>query len=274
MPELPEVETVRRGLAPFLEGERIHAVDVQRPDLRFPFPDGLAEAIRGRTISAVNRRAKYLLLELDDGSTLLCHLGMSGVWTTVAPEDITPQIGQGKHDHFVLHREDGGMAVYSDPRRFGFILHFFSEHPMLDTLGPEPSELTTAALLERLKGRRTPMKAALLDQKVVAGLGNIYVSEILHRAGVSPRRQARTIGPKRADRIVESTQRVIADAIAAGGSTLSDGQFTGVGGELGYFPHEFRVYAREGEACRDCAGTIRRIVQSGRSTFYCPKCQR
>ena len=166
------------------------------------------------------------------------------------------------------------MAVYNDPRRFGFILHFEETHPMIEKLGPEPSELTPETLLERLKGRRTPMKTALLDQRVVAGLGNIYVSEILHRSGVSPRREARTIGAKRANRIVESTKRVITDAIAAGGSTLSDGQFTGVGGELGYFPHEFRVYAREGEECRDCAGTIRRIVQSGRSTFYCPKCQR
>lgn len=278
MPELPEVETVRRGLIPFLEGQRIHAVELRRPDLRFPFPEGLAQDLEGRVVKSIDRRAKYLLLRLDDGATLLSHLGMSGVWTTIEPEDLTAVSGQGKHDHFVLHREDGGMAVYADPRRFGVIDLFRDSHQMLDGLGPEPDDLTTAQLCQNLRGRNTPMKTALLDQRVVAGLGNIYVCEILHRAGVSPRRKASTVAGKsrtvRAERIVDATHQVIADAIAAGGSTLSDGQFTGVGGELGYFPHEFRVYGREGEHCRDCDAVILRITQSGRSTFYCPRCQR
>lgn len=297
MPELPEVETVRRGLAPALEGARIVSADVRRPDLRFPFPGGLKDLLEGARITALTRRAKYLLIELDKGTTLIAHLGMSGSYRVVAQEkELIP--GQfhyerstlGAHDHLVL--EVGGGAVgpaeviYNDPRRFGFVLAAptatLYEHPFLAELGPEPlgNALTPEHLAGRFAGKRAPLKAALLDQKNVAGLGNIYVCEALSRAHLSPKRLAGTLVTKKGlptQRLVTLTQvirDVIGEAIEAGGSSLRDHKQTD--GSLGYFQHSFSVYDREHAACPtlNCKGTVKRIVQSGRSTFYCPTCQR
>lgn len=288
MPELPEVETVCRGLRPALEGRRLTRVDQRRPDLRFPFPTGFVTRLEGNRIDAVERRAKYILIRLGDGWTWLVHLGMSGRFT-VTP-GATASSGQAghnsgwamaeKHDHVLVEVEDGGRLVYNDTRRFGFMDLIppgeEAGNPHLATLGPEPlsDEFNAARFSDALRGKRTPIKAALLDQHLVAGLGNIYVCEALWRAGISPKRSAHTIAGKRAARLVPAIKDVLNAAIAAGGSSLRD--YVQATGELGYFQHAWDAYDREGEACRraDCDGVMQRIVQSGRSTFYCPTHQR
>lgn len=295
MPELPEVETVRRGLQPAMEGSRIVRVETRRPDLRFPLPLDFAASLSGRIVVRLHRRAKYLIAETDSGPSLICHLGMSGSFRVEDEVDgHTPGVfhhersKDGAHDHVVFHLETTNGAlrrvVYNDPRRFGFML--FTDdaggHPMLAELGIEPvgNALNGPVLAARLAGKKAPLKAALLDQTLIAGLGNIYVSEALWRAGLSPRRLAGTIVRKggqsteRTERLALAIRSVIADAIEAGGSSLRD--YVHADGSLGYFQHRFSVYDREGEACLrpGCGGTVRRIVQSGRSTFYCPVCQR
>ncbi len=281
MPELPEVETVRRGLENHLMGRRIEQVELRRPDLRFPFPSRLASRLRGRLVERIDRRAKYLLIRLSGNLTWMCHLGMTGRWTLLGAD---AQSDDGKHDWVVIYLENGGSAVFSDPRRFGFMDLFETaeqdQNRFLAKLGPEPTpdHLTPLGLAGNLRGRRTPIKAALLDQRTVAGLGNIYVSEALFRGSLSPRRTAASVAgtsgvSKRVERLTGAIHDVIVEAIDAGGSSISD--FVNVDGELGYFSHQFLVYDRENEPCLSdgCDATIRRIVQSGRSTFYCPKCQ-
>lgn len=278
MPELPEVETVRRGLAPLLEGRRLVGIETRRADLRIPFPLDLAERLAGRIVIRIGRRAKYLRLDFDDRAVLLLHLGMAGRIRFSAPGAVPPPAGP--HDHLVMETEDGGRFVLTDPRRFGMAILTDSEavesHPALAHLGPEPlGDAFDAAYLRGVfAGRRTPIKSALLDQRLVAGLGNIYVCESLCRAGLSPRRMAKSVGATRADRLVSAIRTTLEDAIAAGGSSLRD--YAGATGELGTFQHRFDVYARTGRPCRKpgCGGIIRRIVQAGRSTFYCPSCQR
>ena len=282
MPELPEVETVRRGLENHLIGRRIEQVELRRPDLRFPFPEEFEAMLRGRLVESVDRRAKYLLIRLSGGKTWMCHLGMTGRWTLLGA-DSQPGYDDGPHDWVSVSLDDGGRAVFTDHRRFGFMELFQTaeqdENRFLKKLGPEPTPdyLTPMDLAENLKGRKTSIKAALLDQRTVAGLGNIYVCEILFRAGVSPRRTAASVAgksggvSKRVERLTGATHDVIVEAIDAGGSSISD--FANVVGALGYFTRSHQVYGREGEPCMHCNATIRRIVQSGRSTFYCPKCQ-
>jgi formamidopyrimidine-DNA glycosylase len=292
MPELPEVETVRRGLVPVLEGAVIGRVEQRRPDLRFPFSKDFAARLTGRKIAALRRRAKYLLAELDDGTVLLMHLGMSGSFRVEGHQPVgddtlyNRRAKDAVHDHVVLHLTSGHRIVYNDPRRFGFMLLLapdeFAAHPLLAELGLEPTgnEFSAAAVARRLAGRAAPLKAALLDQTLIAGLGNIYVCEALWRAGLSPRRAARTLvradkGPsQRLVRLVAAVRAVIAEAIEAGGSSLRD--YVQTDGTLGRFQHRFAVYDRQEEPCPKpgCRGVIRRIVQSGRSTFYCPECQR
>ena len=276
MPELPEVETICRGLRPKLEGQRLVRVIQRRQDLRFPLPDDFAARLEGRTVERIERRAKYMLFHLDDGWTLVGHLGMSGRMTVI---DGTPTPA-GRHDHIELGTEGGATVRLNDARRFGFMdlieTDTLAAHPMLRTLGPEPlsNAFNAVALGEALKGRRTPIKTALLDQKVVAGLGNIYACEALFRAAISPRRSTHTIPGRRAERLVPGIRNVLEAAIAAGGSSLQD--YVQADGKLGYFQHNWRVYGRAGEPCTfdGCDGTIGRIVQSGRSTFYCGTHQR
>ncbi len=293
MPELPEVETVRRGLAPYLEGARIDKVTLNRKDLRFPFPKGFVKALEGQTITSVGRRAKYLLFRLSGGKIWLGHLGMTGAFRFAdfkfkersryyePGEDI-------KHDHVVLHLthpKHGKLTlIYSDARRFGFMDLFAREEdsPYLEGLGPEPlgNEFNAEEMAARFKGKSAPMKAALLDQRVVAGLGNIYVSEALHRAHIRPTVKAKKLVLKsgkptaRLELLADGVRTVLTEAIEAGGSTLRD--FRAADGGSGYFQHRFAVYDREGQPCPTpgCTGTIKRIVQSGRSTFYCPVCQK
>lgn len=297
MPELPEVETVRRGLQPAMEGALITRVEARRPNLRFPLPPNFSERLAGHRITGLSRRAKYLLIHLDGGPALICHLGMSGSFRVEGGSEAEtpgvfhhPRSKAAAHDHVVFHliKADGAPArvIFNDPRRFGFMLFAESEpagHPMLDQLGLEPTgnALDGAALAALLRGKATPLKAALLDQTLIAGLGNIYVSEALWRAGLSPRRAAGTIAGaegarpgKRAEKLAEAVRSVIADAIEAGGSSLRD--YVQASGEMGNFQHRFSVYDREGEPCPrlTCNGVVSRIVQSGRSTFYCPQCQR
>ena len=297
MPELPEVETVRLGLERHLIGRKITSVELRRSDLRFPFPRDFDTSLRNRLVVSVDRRAKYLLIRLEGGITWLCHLGMSGRWTLIG-EGIESRpgsfsngapvgSGDGPHDWVVVHLDNGSKAVYSDHRRFGFMDCFPTSdqdtQKFLSNLGPEPTpnHLVPEELGDGLRGKRTPIKSALLDQRVIAGLGNIYVCEILFRAGVSPRRKASSVAGKsgvsnRVEMITAATHDVITEAIDAGGSTLQD--FRGVDGEeaMGYFVHNFQVYGREGERCMKgaCEGVIKRIVQSNRSTFFCPICQR
>lgn len=291
MPELPEVETVRRGLQPLVEGARVRHVEQRRPDLRFPFPERFAERLQDRQIVAIGRRAKYLLFHIDDGSTAISHLGMSGSWR-IEEGDNSDMPGQfhherskaEKHDHLVFHLSPaaGGQAriVFNDPRRFGFMLMAevgqLDVHPALAGLGVDPAgnELDGVLLARLFSGKRAPLKAALLDQRLIAGLGNIYVCEALWRAQLSPKRLAGSVAGKRAERLALSVRDVIADALAAGGSSLRD--YVHTDGSLGYFQHSFAAYDREGEPCAHtgCGGTIQRIVQSGRSTFYCNACQR
>mgnify|MGYP001086250182 CR=1 FL=1 len=280
MPELPEVETVRRGLAGALEGERLVRVEARRPDLRFPLPRGFERAISERKVTAVERRGKFLLIRLDGDLTVIAHLGMSGRFRIFT----APLPAWERHDH-VIFETDGGVTVrFNDPRRFGFMdivdTGALDCHPMLAALGPEPltDEFDGPVLAAGLKGRRAPIKAALLDQSVVAGLGNIYASEVLFRAGLSPRRKAATVQGGRAGKLVNAIKAVLTEAIAAGGSSFRDHRQPD--GELGYFQNAWAVYGRAGLACPDCTcdaartGGIRRIKQSGRATFYCAKKQR
>ncbi len=283
MPELPEVETVRRGLAPVMEGARIVRADVNRPDLRWPFPDGMAERLTGQRVLQLRRRSKYILADLEGGETLLIHLGMSGrmvVSGDALGRFVHDHPAPEKHDHVVFHMEDGARITFNDPRRFGAMDLMATAgaegHKLLAALGPEPlgNAFDEAYLVGALKGRNTPIKAALLDQRIVAGLGNIYVCEALFRAGVSPIRKAGRVSSHRIERLVPAIRDVLTEAIAAGGSSLRD--FRQADGELGYFQHNFDVYGREGAPCRtpECPSVIRRIVQSGRSSFYCATCQR
>lgn len=293
MPELPEVETVRRGLAPAMEGAIIAKLELNRPDLRFPLPEDFADAVKERRIVALGRRAKYLLIDLEDDLTIISHLGMSGSFRIepdggvpdIPGDFVMPRSRLAAHDHVVLRMEGGHEVVYNDPRRFGAMLlvprNGLEAHPLFRDIGPEPlgADFDAAHLARAFAGRRVPLKAALLDQKVVAGLGNIYVCEALHRAGLSPERGAFTLttptgGPTALIvHLVETIRQVLEEAIAAGGSTLRD--HAQVDGTLGYFQHTFRVYGREGGDCSTpgCRGTIARLVQSGRSTFYCAACQ-
>lgn len=313
MPELPEVETVRRGLAPAMVGRRIVAVEQRRPDLRFPLPEDFVARLEGRRVEALDRRAKYLLAALSDGMRLVMHLGMSGSFRIESPAlaatvagDAVPAAAEAAlvgaettpgafvharskiaaHDHVVLHFDDGGRVTYNDPRRFGYMTlvsaNEIATHPLFRDLGMEPTtdELTPERLAAALFGKATTLKAALLDQRIVAGLGNIYVCEALWRARLSPKRIAGTVprrdgsAGERARRLVAGIEGVLADAIAAGGSSLRD--YVHADGSLGYFQHAFAVYGREDEPCPrpTCPGGVRRLVQTGRSTFHCPACQR
>jgi len=275
MPELPEVETVRRGLALKMTGRRITHAELRRQDLRRPFPPMLSRRLAGAAVGKLKRRGKYILIELDDTGTLLLHLGMSGRITT--GDATTPH---ARHDHVVLTLDDGTVVRFNDARRFGLVDYIKrgaeAAHPLLAGMGPEPLEpgFDGKYLAERLAGKMTPIKAALLDQKIVAGLGNIYVCEALFRAGVSPRRLAATCTGARADKLAAAIKSVLTEAIEAGGSSLRD--YVQTDGELGYFQHHWAVYGREGEPCPGCTCKegVRRIVQSGRSTFYCAKKQR
>ena len=301
MPELPEVETVRRGLVPVMEGARIEAVTLNRPDLRFPFAPDFREALTGARVESVGRRAKYLTIELDNGRAVIAHLGMTGsfrIETGAIPDgngaapDSLPGVWTHErsrdpaHDHAILALSGGRRVVYNDPRRFGFMLLAeraeLHDHPSLRDLGVEPTgnALSGETLAAALRGKRAPLKAALLDQKVIAGLGNIYVCEALWRAGLSPRREAASLVRKdgspsvRAERLARHIRDVIEEAIAAGGSTLRD--YVHADGSPGAFQLAHAVYDREHDGCRrdGCRGTVRRLVQSNRSTWYCPECQR
>ena len=317
MPELPEVETVKRGLAPVMDGQRILRVEQRRADLRFPFPERFVERLRGRRIERLNRRAKYILVHLEGDEILTMHLGMSGRFSIsghgvgpptrkVQDQSLTPiggglapvpnarQLGEFEqaagndpaHDHAVFHMEGGATITYNDARRFGYMSLLgtaeLAMHPHFAGLGIEPlsNELTPHFQASKADGRKTDLKAFLMDQRIVCGLGNIYVCEALHRAGLSPARDASTLAGRggrpsaRAEKLVPEIRAVLTAAIEAGGSTLRD--YKKADGSLGYFQHAFAVYGREGEPCarRGCAGTVRRMVQAGRSTFHCPKCQR
>jgi len=293
MPELPEVETVRRGLAPVMEGARFERVEARRPDLRWPLPEDFIARLEGQTVTGLGRRAKYILADLSSGDVLLMHLGMSGSFRVLAagdeqmPGDFHHERSKlSAHDHIVFHMSNGGVATFNDPRRFGCMKivprALLEQEPLLRSLGPEPlgNAFDAAMLATACAGKKTSLKAALLDQRVVAGLGNIYVCEALHRSHLSPKRKASTIAGRKGEAtersvaLVTSIREVLKDAITAGGSSLRDHRRTD--GELGYFQHSFRVYGREGERCPTpgCGGTIKRMVQGGRSTFYCPVCQK
>ena len=279
MPELPEVETVCRGLAPRMEGRVLAKVEQRRPNLRIPFPERMVERLTGRRVVTVRRRAKYILIRLDDGQVLIVHLGMSGRMTV--GRDLGPPL---PHDHVLLTTDDGSEIRFNDARRFGLMAltaeDELDRHPLLASLGPEPlgNGFDAGTLSDALRSKITPIKAALLDQTVVAGLGNIYVCEALFRSGISPRRIAATVAGRRAERLVPAIREVLTRAIEAGGSTLRD--YVQSSGELGYFQHQFAVYDREGQACPGCTcdvertGGVQRIVQANRSTFYCPRRQR
>ena len=283
VPELPEVETVRRGLVPVMEGRRILQARVNRPDLRWPFPDRMAERLTGQIVTALRRRSKYILADLSSGETLIIHLGMSGRMLISGA-----QVGEfhhehpapAKHDHVVIDMEGGARVVFNDARRFGAMdlapTNRVEAHKLLARLGPEPlgNAFSEPYLIEQFARRASPVKSVLLDQRVVAGLGNIYVCEALHRTRIAPRRKAGRVAAARVGALVPVIRNVLQEAIAAGGSSLRD--YRQADGELGYFQHTFRVYGREGAPCvtTGCSGTISRIVQSGRSTFYCPRCQR
>ncbi|WP_322893017.1 MULTISPECIES: bifunctional DNA-formamidopyrimidine glycosylase/DNA-(apurinic or apyrimidinic site) lyase [unclassified Yoonia] len=283
MPELPEVETVKAGIAPAMTGQVITKAEVNRPDLRWPFPQNMAERLTGRRVLGLRRRSKYILVDLDSGETLLIHLGMSG-------RMLVSGVAQGafyldhpapvKHDHVVLHMAGGGRITFNDARRFGAMdlmpTAAQEDHWLIRDLGPEPlgNAFHEDYLVARLKGRNTPVKSALLDQRIVAGLGNIYVCEVLFRAGIHPRRKAGQISARRVASLVPLIRTVLLEAIAAGGSSLRD--YRQSDGALGYFQHGFQVYDRENAPCvtQGCDRMIQRIVQSGRSSFFCPQCQR
>jgi formamidopyrimidine-DNA glycosylase len=283
MPELPEVETVRRGLAPVMEGHVIAQARVNRPDLRWPFPPDMAARLTGRRVLRLRRRSKYILADLDSGESLLIHLGMSGrmlVSGDPLGRFVHDHPAAEKHDHVVLDMDNGARITFNDPRRFGAMdlldTATADRHKLLALIGPEPlgNDFSEPYLVAAFEGRNNPVKSAHLDQRIVAGLGNIYVCEALFRSRISPRRKAGQISATRVAALVPIIRQVLAEAIEAGGSSLRD--FRQADGELGYFQHSFDAYGREGEPCRaaGCTGTITRIVQSGRSTFYCPKCQR
>jgi formamidopyrimidine-DNA glycosylase len=296
MPELPEVETVRRGLEQAMTGERITRVEVRRGDLRWPLAKDFGHRLEGKLVTGLGRRAKYLLVDLSSGDVLLMHLGMSGSFHVFLGKDkhlgryYRERANHVAHDHIVFHLASGATVTFNDPRRFGSMKLVrraqLDAEPLLRGLGPEPlGNAFDAAMLARpCRGKKTSLKAALLDQRVVAGLGNIYVCEALYRAHLSPKRRASTVADRkgapneRAERLVDGIKAVLTQAIKDGGSSLRDHRLTD--GELGMFQHHFRVYDRAGEPCRTqvgvraCGGTIKRIVQSGRSTFYCPVCQK
>jgi formamidopyrimidine-DNA glycosylase len=301
MPELPEVETVRRGLQPVMEGERIVKAEARRKDLRFPFQKDFVARLTGQTVTGLGRRAKYLMADLASGDVLLMHLGMSGSFRVIENEDKKvpgkfhhPRNEDRAHDHVVFHMSSGAAVVFNDPRRFGYMKIIARDaleaEPLLSGLGPEPlgNEFDAAMLARSCANKKTSLKAALLDQRVVAGLGNIYVCEALFRSQLSPRRLAATLATKagqrkgvaggeptdHAKRLVTAIHAVLNQAIKAGGSSLRDHRQTT--GELGYFQHSFQVYDREGEKCQTagCGGIVRRFTQNGRSTFWCPKCQK
>jgi formamidopyrimidine-DNA glycosylase len=305
MPELPEVETVRRGLQPAMEGSKILKAEARRKDLRFPFQKDFIARLEGQTVTGLGRRAKYLMADLISGDVLLMHLGMSGSFRVLQDDGGNvrndtpgqfhhPRGEERAHDHVVFHMSSGASVVFNDPRRFGYMKiiarNALDDEPLLKGLGPEPlgNEFDAAMLAQSCHNKKTSLKAALLDQRVVAGLGNIYVCEALFRAQLSPRRLAATLATKagqrkgvaggeptdHAKRLVGSIHDVLNQAIKAGGSSISDHRQTS--GELGYFQHSFQVYDREGEKCQTarCGGIVRRFVQNGRSTFWCPKCQK
>jgi formamidopyrimidine-DNA glycosylase len=309
MPELPEVETVRRGLQAVMEGAKIVKAEARRKDLRFPFQKDFVARLEGQTVTGLGRRAKYLLADLSSGDVLLMHLGMSGSFRIIEEDDQKtpgkfhhPRAEDHAHDHVVFHMSSGAAVVFNDPRRFGYMKiiarHALEEEPLLRGLGPEPlgNEFDAVMLARSCANKKTSLKAALLDQRVVAGLGNIYVCEALYRSQLSPRRLAATLatkaGPRKsvaagqrksvaggeptdhAKRLVNAIHAVLNQAIKAGGSSLRDHRQTS--GELGYFQHSFQVYDREGEKCQTagCSGIVRRFTQNGRSTFWCPKCQK
>jgi formamidopyrimidine-DNA glycosylase len=299
MPELPEVETVRRGLQPAMEGAKIVHAEARRKDLRFPFQKDFVARLEGQTVTGLGRRAKYLMADLASGDVLLMHLGMSGSFRVVVDDRKTapgkfhhPRSEDRAHDHVVFHMSSGATVIFNDPRRFGYMKIFardrIEDEPLLQGLGPEPlgNEFDAAMLARACFNKKTSLKAALLDQRVVAGLGNIYVCEALFRAHLSPRRLAATLATKKtkvtpggeptdhAKRLVSAIHAVLNQAIRAGGSSLRDHRQTS--GELGYFQHSFQVYDRDGKPCatQGCRGIVRRFTQNGRSTFWCPKCQR
>ncbi len=283
MPELPEVETVRLGLAPAMEGQVIARAEIRRPDLRWPLPDRMADRLTGARVLRLRRRSKYILADLSTDETLLIHLGMSGrmlVSGAIPGRFHRDHPAAARHDHVVLDMDGGARITFNDARRFGAMDLMDTDaapaHWLMAGIGPEPfgNDFHEDYLIGALAGRRAPVKAALLDQRVVAGLGNIYVAEVLHRAGISPLRLAGRIAPARVAGLVPVIREVLSEAIAAGGSSLRDHRRSD--GELGYFQHSFRVYGRAGEACATpgCAGQVRRTVQSGRSSFYCATCQR
>jgi formamidopyrimidine-DNA glycosylase len=293
MPELPEVETVRRGLQPAMEGSKIVKAEARRKDLRFPFQKDFVARLEGQTVTGLGRRAKYLLADLGSGDVLLMHLGMSGSFRLIEGDKAKvpgkfhhPRSEDRAHDHVVFHMSSGAAVVFNDPRRFGYMKIIarskLEEEPLLKGLGPEPlgNEFDAAMLARSCANKKTSLKAALLDQRVVAGLGNIYVCEALFRSHLSPRRLAATLATKKAEptdharRLITAIHGVLNQAIKAGGSSLRDHRQTS--GELGYFQHSFQVYDREGEKCQTagCSGIVRRFTQNGRSTFWCPKCQK
>ncbi|HWD28848.1 MAG TPA: bifunctional DNA-formamidopyrimidine glycosylase/DNA-(apurinic or apyrimidinic site) lyase [Rhizomicrobium sp.] len=292
MPELPEVETVRMGLLPVMEGHRFTHVETRRGDLRVPFPNDFAGRLTGRKVKRLWRRAKYILGDLDDGETLVIHLGMSGRMSvhvaggaakklgTYVHDMGEATVGHDKHDHVVMDTDAPARIVFNDHRRFGLMLLIQTDeldaHKLFKGLGVEPlsDDLTTDFVKDALKGKKTPIKSALLDQRVIAGLGNIYVCEALFRSGISPKRLAMKVNAEQIGRLVPAIKAVLREAVKAGGSSLRDHKRPD--GELGMFQHNFKVYGREGKPCpgERCGGTIKRIVQAGRSTFYCPKCQK
>jgi formamidopyrimidine-DNA glycosylase len=293
MPELPEVETVRRGLQPVMEGSKIVKAETRRKNLRFAFQKDFVARLEGQTVTGLGRRAKYLMADLASGDVLLMHLGMSGSFRVLKDDGNKtpgkfhhPRIEDRAHDHVVFHMSSGAAVVFNDPRRFGYMKIIarkaLDEEPLLKGLGPEPlgNEFDAAMLARSCANKKTSLKAALLDQRVVAGLGNIYVCEALYRSQLSPRRLAATLATKKgeptdyAKRLVMAIHAVLNQAIKAGGSSLRDHRQTS--GELGYFQHSFQVYDREGEKCQTagCGGIVRRFTQNGRSTFWCPKCQK
>jgi formamidopyrimidine-DNA glycosylase len=290
MPELPEVETVRRGLQPVMEGSKILSAEARRKDLRFPFQKDFVARLTGQTVTGLGRRAKYLMADLGSGDVLLMHLGMSGSFRIQKRRDAQtpgqfhyPRDKNGAHDHVVFHMSSGAAIIFNDPRRFGYMKiiarNALDAEPLLRGLGPEPlgNEFDAAMLARSCEGKSTTLKAALLDQRVVAGLGNIYVCEALYRAHLSPKRKASTLADRKggptdhARRLVDAIHAVLNQAIKAGGSSLRDHRQTS--GEVGYFQHSFLVYDREGETC-GCGGVVKRFTQNGRSTFWCPKCQK
>jgi len=289
MPELPEVETVRMGLEPALKGHRFTKVETRRGGLRIPFPPRFVERLEGRKVKRLWRRAKYLLADLDSGETLVMHLGMTGRMSVYAEgrthkfgqyvyKTAPPDAGRGKHDHVVMETDAPARIVFTDHRRFGLMTIVetakLGEHKLFEGLGPEPlsGDFDAAYLSAALKGKKTPIKSALLDQRVIAGIGNIYACEALYLAHISPKRLAASVSGERAGALVTAIKKVLADAIKAGGSSLRD--YAHTDGELGEFQHRFAVYDREGAPCPRCKTKIKRIVQAGRSTFYCPACQK